>query len=476
MPFLIGGLLDDHKFQINNDSLDLYKLKSLYANCNDKMYNDAKMYIIQYIFPLKDGDYLINEEGTLTIIPPDILSRTILNKVPTEIRNWFKCEYYNLFSQVCIPNQQFLLNNKINIFGKYKHTNDMKYADCDKKQKQGCKIMLDFFKEIWCDDNKDSYEYVLNWLSELIKGHKNQTVLFLKSITEGIGKSSGTSFIMDYVLGNEICIESNSEPLKTKYNHTLFGKLLVVFEELENTTLREWSNMSKALKTMTTSNKLMYEDKYMRSFKSNNINNYIINSNNDCIKNSEGRRYYICDLNTKRKGDYDYWNMLNDKCMNDEVGKCFYLYLLERDTSNFNSSVFKLTKSKTDAITDRLNNAYKFLKFNYILSNKSLKNTTKTLYEEYKYYCSKVGYNKLTKRNFISALREVNIRYSSRNSKCVYDVQLDDLKNIASIGHWYSVYDSEELSDNVIWRDGYTNVNVLEPTEEDINIVINGAP
>lgn len=456
MLYKMNGLINDKEFKINTDCFDLQKLNNLYNT--DKIdkpnsdFKNTKIYLIGYIFPLKSGDYLLNEESSLTIINTEVMNRTFFTRIPKDILLWFKTQYYCLYNQVCIPRQQFVLGSNINTFQPYKHNQDMKYNECSKESKDGVKIVLNFFKEIWCDDDDESYNYILNWISNVVQGNKNETVLLLKSITEGIGKSTGTTFLMDYVLGNDICIESNSEPLKTKYNYTLHGKLLVVFEELEETTMREWSNISKCIKQMTTSKKCIYEDKYMRSFKSNNINNYIINSNDDCIKNSHGRRYYICDLNTKRRGDNEYWNMIDNKCMNDDVGKAFYLFMMERDVSNFKSNHFKLTNNKADAITDRLNNVYKFLKFNYVLSNRELKTTTKDLYEEYELYCSRLGYKKKSKRGMIGTLKEINIRYVSKNSKCHIVYDLPYLKEIAKHNAWYSPLDAEELKENVIWK------------------------
>ena len=67
----------------------------------------------------------------------------------------------------------------------------------------------------------------------MIQGNKNSTILYLKSYIEGIGKSTVTQFILYHVLGRDICIESNSDVLKSPYNEILSGKLMVVFEELD---------------------------------------------------------------------------------------------------------------------------------------------------------------------------------------------------------------------------------------------------
>ena len=167
-------------------------------------------------------------------------------------------------------------------------------------------MMLAFIKEVWCSGDDTSFMYILNWLANMIQGNKNNTILYLKSFVEGIGKSTVSQFIMNHVLGKHICIESNSEPLKTPYNEILAGKLMVAFEELECTGERDWSAMSTKLKRWSTSSDITYAEKYIKSYESKNINNYIILTNVEAIKASEGRRYYILDLSTKYKNNHDF--------------------------------------------------------------------------------------------------------------------------------------------------------------------------
>ena len=38
-------------------------------------------------------------------------------------------------------------------------------------------------------------------------------------------------------------------------------------------------------------------------------------SNNDAIKDDDGRRYFIADVTSKREGDIEYWTDLNKSCL-----------------------------------------------------------------------------------------------------------------------------------------------------------------
>ncbi len=57
--------------------------------------------------------------------------------------------------------------------------------------------------------------------------------------------------------------------------------------------------MSTKLNRYTTSDSFMLESKGEKRIESTNINNYIINSNHDCIKDDDGRHIYILDVNPK---------------------------------------------------------------------------------------------------------------------------------------------------------------------------------
>ena len=72
----------------------------------------------------------------------------------------------------------------------------------------------------------------------------------------------------------------------------------------------------------------------------------IILTNVEAIKASEGRRYYILDLSTKYKNNHEFFTRLYDTCFSDEVGKAFYLFMMEQDVQKFNPQNFVDTQSK----------------------------------------------------------------------------------------------------------------------------------
>jgi hypothetical protein len=131
---------------------------------------------------------------------------------------------------------------------------------------------------------------------------------------------------------------SGFEPLLSKNNAMLAGKLLIYFEELETFTTGQWMGVSSRLKKMATSTSMTYEDKYVKPYEARNINSYVVLSNNDAIKDDDGRRYFILDVSGHREiiigskneiENTEYWDNVY-ACFNDEVGHAFYCYLMEQ--------------------------------------------------------------------------------------------------------------------------------------------------
>ena len=451
---------------MNSNKFRLTELKRLVNEGQRRDHIDAKEYIQQYFFPLSNGMVLFKTRGENKLLTQDSFRTAWAQRFGTELYKWFLKDTLNVYD-ICIDTRApFIDDDKLNTFAGFKHIYDKKYKKCSKTAKEGCEMMLSFIKEVWCSGDDTSFMYILNWLANMIQGNKNNTILYLKSFVEGIGKSTVSQFIMNHVLGKHICIESNSEPLKTPYNEILAGKLMVAFEELECTGERDWSAMSTKLKRWSTSSDITYAEKYIKSYESKNINNYIILTNVEAIKASEGRRYYILDLSTKYKNNHDFFTRLYDTCFNDEVGKAFYTFMMEQDISKFNPQNFVETQSKKIAQSDRLHALFKFIKFNYILPGYELKTTTKDFYEDYLRYCSLTNSTQtITKNKAISLLREHDIQYKCSNGKMYYTFTNEELRNIGNKFKWFFDNDNEDIDDNTIIKLGNSVKCLMTPQE-----------
>jgi hypothetical protein len=228
----------------------------------------------------------------------------------------------------------------------------------------------------------------------------------------------------------------------------LAGKLFVVFEELENMNASEWNSMSSVLKRIITSDRILLEAKNQNSYEADNINNYMLLSNNDAIKDDDGRRYFIADVTSKREGDVEYWTYINSNCFNDTVGEAFYCYLMEIDTNKFNPQTFPMTNNKIDSINKRLDSVQQFLKDNYILLGLGINCIVQDLYDGYVCFCAnntKKPYNKI---DFNKHLSSLNINHYKSNGQNKYKISCTDLLSLANKKHWIHSLDIFTNSDS----------------------------
>ncbi len=245
-------------------------------------------------------------------------------------------------------------------------------------------------------------------------------------------------------------MESSSEPLKSKFNDILGGKLFVSFEELESFSKNDWICICCVLKRQITSDLIVLTKKGQDPYESDNINNYMLLTNHDTDDN--GRRFCVADISTHRKGDEPYWNNIYNNCFNEEVGYALYCFLCEIDTSKFKAQKFPITKNKLNSISKRLDSVYSFLKDDFILKKISLNEKLTTLYDNYKQYCLNKHKNPCAKTDFTTKLSEIQINFYKSNGYNTYKVSLETLNQIANKNHWINdidEYEKEDENDNI---------------------------
>jgi hypothetical protein len=448
------------------------------------VYDDGKLkedlepsmgYVKKYIFPLSNGNHgfydAINKK--MIVYDNQTIRNVYFNRMPKSISNWYFTKYTTLYTISCKVGDSYIKGNVLNTCGRFKH-DYQKYSTFPKSVQKSVDVMLDFYKAIWCNGKQDHYEHLIKWIAYVCKGLKNTSFLYLKG-GEGIGKSRGTEFIHHHVIGSELCEEAKSEPLKSRFNKILFGKLFVTFEELEKSSENEWETINANLKRLATSKMATYEEKNEKAFSTDNIINIVVNTNRDAIKDADGRRVFILPVSCSKKGDETYWKMLNKTCFNDTVGKAFYSLMLEQNTDDYDPQAFPQSDLKDDINIDRLHNVYKYIKFRYIYKNKDFKITVKEAHEEYEEYCtmSKIESKYIVKKSMmITKLREVGIEYKSSNGKTVYRTTNDELRNIAKIRNWLTIHDNDELDDNVDVVDVSDAIDYHEPVDKYQKIMI----
>ena len=446
---------------MSDQVFDLETIKSL-------TFPKQKEYLKKFFIPLSDGNHIIlGENGTYEIIDQSTIKKVYFSRLNAELNKFYFNEYDEISKLVCELNKPRRFNKKFNVCPSIKAIYKP-YNEFSKIEKEGVELYLKYIKDVLANENEESYIYILKWLSNMLKGNKNDACIYLKG-DQGIGKSTLTDFLKDHVLGKELLVETGSAPLKSQFNKILMGKLCVIFEELENFGVSEWSSISSVLKRYITSTTINIEAKGKDAIQVDNINNYILNSNNDAIRDDDGRRYFIADVSHKYIQDKNgYFSYLHEISFNDNVGSAFYSYMLDYNTVGFKPQQYPYTKSKLNSIYKKLDSVYRFLKDDYILKNSNIFQKPKDLYKEYVKYCNDRPNIKLHdlidfKQKITNLGFEPVVATKARTS--YYRISIDELKLLADNRKWIHENDlddtdNDDKSDDMIKipQDEYNNL------------------
>ena len=83
------------------------------------------------------------------------------------------------------------------------------------------------------------------------------------------------------------------QSLVTVSKASWLGEVITIFEELPTCSDGQWSAVSSKLNTLTTEKLCIHRDLYYKGMQAENVSNFQINTNVECIKDSNGRICYI---------------------------------------------------------------------------------------------------------------------------------------------------------------------------------------
>lgn len=403
-----------------------------------------KEYFTKYFVPLSNGGHCFLKDGQYEMITDEILNKVYLKRCGKKIKEYYTEDFKDIKTPVYQLNRPLFFDDKINLcpsLPTYKPFKDFDISIKNKVQKY-----LDYMKEILSSSDENVYKYLLKWNANMCKGNKNDSAIVLKTTSKGVGKSTHPTMMRKYVLGEKLSLETGSEPLKSKFNNILGGKLFVYFEELETFSTSEWVAVSCVLKRQITSDVIQLQKKGQDAFDAENINNYMLLSNHDV--DDDGRRFFVADIATHKKGDSKYWDDLYKSCFNKEVGYALYCFFCEVNTDGFKPQDFPMTKNKLNSITKRLDSVYWFLKEKYILQNLSVDEKLSEFFLLYQEFCTINNKKACSKTDFISKLSEIQINFYKSNGFNKYKISLEHLKSIANKNNWINESDEFEEQPN----------------------------
>ena len=427
----------------------------------------CKDYIARYFVPLSCGNIAVFKDGKYSVSDDTTVRKVYFNRMPKfdyktedgtkssfDFSKWFFSVYTGIRSISFEVNKEVFYDDKINLCPRMKHQY-VQYETFSKSIQKKVQVLLNYIKEILSNGRDDVQGYILKWLAHMVKGKKNDSILYLRA-KQGFGKSTLQNFIRKHVVGSDLSLEEGSNPLISDFNERLAGKIFVAFEELESFSKSQWMSISARIKRYATSDVMTVENKNVKAYTVQNLMNIMIMANEDAVMDDDGRRYMILDIATHRQVipncDSDrnvenrkYWDKVYS-CFNDEVGHAFYCYLMEVDTTNYVPQDFPTTQSKLDSYAKRMDSHENFLKYNYVLNRSELKTTLGDLYEEYVSFCRGSGISKAySKVELGKKLREIGIEPYKSNDKLKIKVSAKELAQIAKSFNW--VHETDEYYD-----------------------------
>lgn len=211
-------------------------------------------------------------------------------------------------------------------FEKYPETKDLS---------ENSKMILNLIYEVWCDSDKEKYEWTLNWLSHTLQYPETKTgVALVLNSDQGCGKGSVLDFFRNYIYGKGLFEKANDLSRVTKnFNGDLCERIMYWIDEISIS--GNWHVSWDTLKSYITDETIKIEKKYKDQETVENYLNIVLTTNNISslkIEQSD-RRYTIFRCSDKYCKDYDMWTKFhktvkfNGQQMGTEIGN----YLMNRD-------------------------------------------------------------------------------------------------------------------------------------------------
>lgn len=329
------------------------------------------------------------------------------DKGECKISNYFR-EYYHIKSYNQIDFIPYLAINPtppsvFNLFQgfKYKFNRHSNYIS-------SMDIIFEHIKQVICSDNDKLYDYVIKYIAHIFQSpnEKCGVAILLQSNEQGTGKNLFTDLLMK-IIGNDNCYKAGKiGDICGQFNAHLQGKLLIVGDEIANYTSHKFSDILKSLITEIVKS---ITPKGKDSYIINSFERYIFTSNNDFpFRVDKGdRRLLAINVNSKRKGDTEYFKKLSDAINDPITQEAFFNHMASIDISGWDFRDIPQTKMKSDLALESLDNSIHFVISEISKINKTMK--CEALYSMYKKYCDENGYKSCSSRKFTKDLESVGI-------------------------------------------------------------------
>jgi hypothetical protein len=140
-------------------------------------------YVKKYFYPMTDATHMFWDADAQTFLAykqPD--AKTVyFARLPKSCNDWYFKTYDKIFKAVADIHQPRVFGNKINMSQRTKNVAKPQ-AENSAELKSSVEFMVSFIKEVLCNGNEVTHQYLLKWVSFMCKGKKNNTCLYFKGI------------------------------------------------------------------------------------------------------------------------------------------------------------------------------------------------------------------------------------------------------------------------------------------------------
>jgi hypothetical protein len=308
--------------------------------------------------PVGFGTMQTLEDGTVDFVPEDVHSFfkcvNFTTKIDGKKQNhnfgnaWTTDPNAKIYTKI-VFDPLFKDKEAFNLFNKFCDFNN------DQKLKQvSIDMVLEHVNTI-CGYDNESYEYLLNYFAHIVQfpAEKVPSAIIMFG-EEGIGKNTLLNLIRD-VIGKQYYGESSeSSDLFGKHAMGMYKKMIFCYDESEKNDTKAF--MSR-LKTLTTSETLRVEPKYMNAFSVQNYCRLFFPTNaREPFQITKGARRWVylkgSDKYIKNGTEKaaQYMDKLHKNFKDRNVQYSFYLFLKNRDISQFKPSIVPKTEGLKQAI------------------------------------------------------------------------------------------------------------------------------
>jgi hypothetical protein len=180
--------------------------------------------------------------------------------------------------------------------------------------------------KILCNHDEIVYQYLINWIAQMIQFPEIKTVVITMISNEGAGKGTLMKLFAK-MLGNKKILETStpSRDVFGSFNSLMSDYFLVNLNELSKA---ETKGNEGQFKQMVTDGKLTINSKGVAQYQIDSYHRFFITTNNldPITTKKDDRRNVIIRSSDEKIGDKDYFNEINDYLDDEAIVKCVYEY------------------------------------------------------------------------------------------------------------------------------------------------------